>query len=75
MSVAAIGWWVGNIVSGQLSPFLLSSPLGTAGTLLLHVAICAIVFVFVLLLLPETKVVYFTECFVVCMTSLLVRMS
>ncbi len=55
-SFAFAGWWVGNIVSGQISPFLLSSPLGTAGTLLLHAAICALVFVFVLLLLPETKV-------------------
>ncbi len=56
VSVAAVGWWIGNIVSGQISPFLLSSPLGTAGTLLLHAAICALVFIFVLLLLPETKV-------------------
>ena len=56
MSVASVGWWVGNIVSGEISPFLLSSSLGTAGTLLLDTIICALIFIFVLLLLPETKV-------------------
>ena len=56
VSLASAGWWVGNIVSGEISPFLLSSSLGTAGTLLLHAVICALIFVFILLLLPETKV-------------------
>ncbi len=56
VSVAYVGFWVGNLLSGVISPFLLSSHLGTAGTLLLHAVICALVFIFVLLLLPETKV-------------------
>lgn len=55
-SLAFCGWWLGNIVSGELSPILLSSTLGTAGTLLLHATVCAIVVLFVLLLIPETKV-------------------
>ncbi|XP_064397047.1 glucose transporter GlcP-like isoform X2 [Halichondria panicea] len=54
LSVASSGWWVGTILSGEISPFLLSSSLGTAGTLLLHAVICALIFIFVLLLLPET---------------------
>ncbi len=56
VSVASVGWWVGTILSGEISPFLLSSRLGTAGTLLLHAVICALSFIFVLLFLPETKV-------------------
>ncbi len=56
VSVASVGWWLGTILSGEISPFLLSSSLGTAGTLILHAVICALGFIFVLLLLPETKV-------------------
>ncbi|XP_064397042.1 glucose transporter GlcP-like isoform X3 [Halichondria panicea] len=55
VSVASVGWWLGTILSGEISPFLLSSSLGTAGTLILHAVICALGFIFVLLLLPETK--------------------
>ena len=57
VAISTTGWWCGNIVSGELSPFLLTS-LGTAGTLLLHSGVCVLVLFFVLFLLPETKVQY-----------------
>ncbi len=62
VSVASVGWWVGTILSGEISPFLLSSRMGTAGTLLLHAVICALSFIFVLLFLPETKVKLWHLC-------------
>ena len=58
VAIVTVGWWSGNIVIGELSPFLLTS-LGTAGTLLLHSGVCVLVFFFVLLLLPETRVCTF----------------
>ena len=55
VAVSFTGWWSGNIIVGEVSPFLLTS-LGTAGTLLLHSGVCVLVFLLVLLLLPETRV-------------------
>lgn len=56
VAVVSAGWWSGNIVSGEIAPFLLSSPLGTSGTLFLHAGLCGLVFVYILFLIPETKV-------------------
>ena len=56
VAIVSAGWWSGNIVSGEISPFLLSSPLGTSGTLFLHAGLCGLVFVYILFLIPETKV-------------------
>jgi hypothetical protein len=55
--IATSGFWIGNILVGEVSSILISSSLNVSGTLLLFALICFILFLFVLLLLPETKVV------------------
>ena len=73
VALVTVGWWSGNIISGELSPFLLTS-LGTAGTLLLHSGVCVLAFLFILLLLPETKVCIWDVIFN-CSFLLLIHIS
>ena len=56
MAVCNSAMWTGIIITGQVAPLLLTSPLGVSGTLLLFAANVAILFLVVLFFLPETKV-------------------
>ena len=51
---------MGNIVVSQVSAVLINSPLKIPGTLALFTVICCILFLFIFLLLPETKVMAVT---------------
>ena len=56
ISICSSAFWIGIVISNQLGPVLLSSPLGVSGTLLVFSANVLFLFIFVLLSLPETKV-------------------
>ena len=55
-ALSQLGWWGGTILMGEVGPILLSSPLRTPGTFYVFAGTFALVFLHVLLLLPETKV-------------------
>ena len=56
VAISTTGWWGGTIVVTQLSPIILSSALGAFGILYLIAGVTAMLTVYVLLLIPETKV-------------------
>ena len=56
MSLSSVAWWMGTLLVSLLTPILLSSPLQIHGTFYLLGAVHVIIFLYVLLLLPETKV-------------------
>ena len=56
MSIAGSGFWLGSVGVTQLGAVLITSPLNIAGTLLLFAFICFLLFLYILLLVPETKV-------------------
>ena len=55
-ALSQLGWWGGTMLMGEVGPILLSSPLRTPGTFYLFAGTFVLVFLHVLLLLPETKV-------------------
>ena len=55
-ALSQLGWWGGTVLMGEVGPILLSSPLRTPGTFYLFAGTYVLVFLHVLLLLPETKV-------------------
>ncbi len=55
-ALSQLGWWGGTVLMGQVGPILLSSSLRTPGTFYLFAGTFVLVFLHVLLLLPETKV-------------------
>ena len=57
-SVCNSTFWLGVIVSNQLAPIIISTPLRVSGLLLLFLAATVINYLFVLFFLPETKVSY-----------------
>ena len=56
MSVTNTGVWLGVTIMNLLGPVLVSSPLKISGTYLLFAGFTLVLFLIVLLLLPETKV-------------------
>ena len=54
--VCTSGFWIGNILVGEVSPLLINSTLKVSGTLILFALGSFILFLFILFLLPETKV-------------------
>ncbi len=59
VSVSSTGFWLGIIIANQIGPVLISSPLNIAGTILLFSSIVLFLFVYILLMMPETKVIYY----------------
>ena len=55
-SIANTGFWIGIVGVSQVAPILTSSPLKISGTLLMFASVCFILFLYILLLIPETKV-------------------
>lgn len=53
--VCSCGYWIANILVGEVSAVLIDSPLKITGVLGLFASIVFILFLFILLLLPETK--------------------
>ena len=56
VSVTNTGVWLGLAIMNQLGPVLASSPLKISGTFFLFASFTLVLFLIVLLLLPETKV-------------------
>lgn len=56
VSITTSANWLGNFVVAMLTPILIASSLGISGTFFLLAAMLALAFLFVLLVLPETKV-------------------
>ena len=54
--ICTSGFWIGNILVGEVSPLLINSTLKVSGTLILFALGSFILFLFILFLLPETKV-------------------
>lgn len=55
-ALGQVGWWGGTFLMSEIGPVLLSSPLRTYGTFYLLTGICALSYLYVLFLVPETKV-------------------
>ncbi len=55
-SICTTAFWIGIIVSNQIGPVLISTPLQISGTLFVFAANVIILFVVVLFGMPETKV-------------------
>lgn len=51
----AMNWGPANIISGAVTPIMLTSPLGPGGTLMFFGVVCAIVVPFSMTCIPETK--------------------
>lgn len=60
MSVTTSTYWIGNIISTLLTPVLLASPLQTFGTFYVLVGVHVAAILFVLLTIPETKVIVYS---------------
>ena len=58
ISISSTGFWIGVVVVNEISPILVSSSLRLSGTVLLFAGINLLVFMFILLVVPETKVSY-----------------
>ncbi len=56
VSISNIGYWLGAIIVNQVASILSSSSLNISGTLFLFAVMTFVLFLFILLLLPETKV-------------------
>ncbi len=56
VSVTNTGFWIGIVIGNQISPILANSALNISGTLFLFSGITFLFLLFVLFLLPETKV-------------------
>lgn len=56
VSAANSGFWIGLIGSSQIFPIFISSFLKISGTLYLLAVIAFLLFLLILLLVPETKV-------------------
>ena len=57
VSLASLSFWVSNLVVAQLTPILLASPLQSHGTFYILAGLNLAGFLFVLLTVPETKVI------------------
>ncbi len=69
VSITTSANWLGNFVVAMLTPILLVSDLGISGTFFLLAGILVLAFLFVLLVLPETKARQstITKLFITCM--------
>ena len=64
-ALSQIGFWGGVLLLGEVGPVFLSSPLKTSGTFYLLGGMCFLASLYVLLLIPETKVA-FLFCYMQC---------
>jgi hypothetical protein len=56
LSISNTGYWTGGIIVNQLSSVLIESPLRISGTLLVFSFFSLVMILFILLIVPETKV-------------------
>ena len=56
VSISNVGFWIGAITVKKTASVLASSSLNLSGTLFLFAALTFVLFLYILLLLPETKV-------------------
>lgn len=61
IAICNVGFWIGVVMISQIGPVLVSSPLNISGTFLFLSGVAFILFLSVLLLVPETKVASFVK--------------